>query len=65
MEFFRDLSSGLPQRYTPKADRLEIEVRDGNQSFGDPQALNITLEMVLEKAGWRVNSMKSAERVEF
>ncbi|XZE19196.1 protein kinase domain-containing protein [Pirellulaceae bacterium SH449] len=65
----RDFASVRILRYVPKANRLEIELAPPEEiaanlpSDGDAQ--KIILEMMLEKAGWRINSLKSGERVVF
>jgi hypothetical protein len=65
----RDFASLRIQRYTPKADRLEIELAPPEEVVAnmpkDVDEQKNVLEMVLEKAGWRVNSLKSGERVLF
>jgi hypothetical protein len=65
----RDFVSAQVQRYNPKADRLEIELTPPEEVVANMpdnvEVPKIILEMVLEKAGWRVNSLKSGEKVVF
>jgi serine/threonine protein kinase len=65
----RDFASAQIQRYTPIADRLEIELAPPEEVIANmpdnAEVPKIILEMVLEKAGWRVNSLKSGEKVVF
>lgn len=65
----RDFASVRILRYTPKADRLEIELAPPEEIAvnlpSDGEAQKIILEMQLEKAGWRIHSLRSGDRVVF